>query len=277
MRCQHELQSNPWVWSKSKSRGSRASSRRLRLESLEHRQLLAITVDTVVDELDGSVLDGDVSLRDAIAAASNGETIDFAPALAGETIPLTLGELRLSKPVAIDASMLANGLTIDASGNSRVFEIDNNDDDVANVVTLRGLTLTGGGGVENGGAIHSRENLTLIESTISGNQATHGGGIDVESGTARIVRSTLSANSADVGGGIYVGGSLHITDSTVSGNTGGGIYGQSAAEIEIVRSTITNNHAEPDSEAGGVSSSGTVRLSNTIVAGNLGGVHSPGH
>ena len=52
--------------------------RRLRIEPLEDRRLLSITVNTLVDELDGSILDGDISLRDAIAAAPSGETINFA-------------------------------------------------------------------------------------------------------------------------------------------------------------------------------------------------------
>ena len=35
----------------------------LRIESLEKRQMLSITVDTALDEADGRILDGDVSLR----------------------------------------------------------------------------------------------------------------------------------------------------------------------------------------------------------------------
>ena len=42
--------------------------RRLRSESLEDRRLLAvITVNTLTDEADGSIDDGDISLRDALA------------------------------------------------------------------------------------------------------------------------------------------------------------------------------------------------------------------
>jgi hypothetical protein len=55
-------------------------ARRLRFESLERRELLSITVNTLVDERDGNIIsDGDVSLRDAIELAPAGETIDFAP------------------------------------------------------------------------------------------------------------------------------------------------------------------------------------------------------
>jgi hypothetical protein len=74
-------------------RGRRGTPRLLRCEPLEHRWLLSITVDTLVDEADGSIDDGDISLRDAIAAAATGETIDFAASLDGGTIQLQLGAL----------------------------------------------------------------------------------------------------------------------------------------------------------------------------------------
>ena len=48
------------------------------MESLEDRRLLSITVNTLVDEQDGSIVDGDASLRDAIAIAASGDTIDFS-------------------------------------------------------------------------------------------------------------------------------------------------------------------------------------------------------
>src|SRR3972149_3208231 len=81
-------------------------SRRLHCETLEDRRLLAITVDTLLDELDGSTVDGDISLRDAIAATTAGETIDFAMSLDGGTVLLTLGELAINRPLTIDATAL---------------------------------------------------------------------------------------------------------------------------------------------------------------------------
>lgn len=91
--------------------------RRLRVEPLEDRRLLAITVDTLVDEADGSIVDGDISLRDAIAAAPAGETIDFL--VAGE-IDLTLGQITLNKNLTISGPG-ADQLTIDGQLASRIF------------------------------------------------------------------------------------------------------------------------------------------------------------
>ena len=64
--------------------------RRTRFESLEPRKMLATyIVNTAVDELDLSVTDGDISLRDAIreASLSSGNTVVFnASVMNGATI-----------------------------------------------------------------------------------------------------------------------------------------------------------------------------------------------
>src|SRR5262245_8593649 len=88
------------------------TTRRPRFEALEDRCLLAITVNTLTDELDGSIVDGDVSLRDAITAAPAGETINFA--VAG-TINLKrhLGELLIGRNLTVTGPG-ANQLKIDA-------------------------------------------------------------------------------------------------------------------------------------------------------------------
>ena len=133
------------------------------------RSMLGLTVDTLVDEADGRIDDGDVSLRDAIAAAAPGETINFDVSLDGGTILLTLGELSITRSLTVDASELATGLVIDAAGSdptpteddgqgSRIFKIDDGRPVADSAVTIRGLTLTGGD-VREGGAIHSWETL----------------------------------------------------------------------------------------------------------------------
>jgi Planctomycete extracellular len=91
--------------------------RRLRVEPLEERRLLAIAVNTLIDEADGSIVDGDIALRDAISLAPPGETINFSPALTSgcpTKIILTLGELVINKNLNINGPG-ANFLTIDAS------------------------------------------------------------------------------------------------------------------------------------------------------------------
>ncbi len=77
---------------RSKQRQQHPFQRRLRMEMLEDRRVLSITVNTFVDENDNSITDGDISLRDAIVFANAGDTINFstdpAHGLNGATINL---------------------------------------------------------------------------------------------------------------------------------------------------------------------------------------------
>jgi hypothetical protein len=267
--------------------GSFPFHRRLRFELLEDRRLLAITVNTLVDENDGIGIGG-ISLRDAIAAAMPGETIDFS--VTG-TINLTHGELVVNKNLTIDGPG-ANLLTIDASESdptpgdkngdgTRVLRIDNG---IAAqlAVAIRGLTLTGGDVMGDGGAIGNFEDLTVVESRITGNSASdsgggvasyvggrvtlhgcrvsgnsagrYGGGIG---GSATVVGSTIDGNSAAFGGGIGTtpdGGTIWVTNSTISGNSalqsGGGINIFSLS-LRVVHSTVTLNRADADGNSVG--------------------------
>ena len=72
--------------------------------------MLSITVDTLIDEADFNLNDGDISLRDAIWAATTnqiGQPIDFS--VTGE-IDLSLGEM------VIDESIVINGPGDDYDG-----------------------------------------------------------------------------------------------------------------------------------------------------------------
>ena len=57
---------------------------------------------------------GPGSLRDTVAAATNINHITFAPNLSGSTITLTSGLILLASSLAIDASALPAGITLDA-------------------------------------------------------------------------------------------------------------------------------------------------------------------
>src|SRR5215218_7952065 len=72
-------------------------------------KLVTGTVLTVQNTNDA----GPGSLRQAIADAASGEVIDFAPAIAGQTVTLTTGELVIDKAVTIVGSSSV-GMTIDA-------------------------------------------------------------------------------------------------------------------------------------------------------------------
>jgi hypothetical protein len=256
---------------------------------------LNLLVDTLDDESDGDYSRGDLSLREAIELANlwgGHDTIGFDPALAGGTILLTMGELAITDSLTI-LGLGADLLTIDASGNdptpdvnngdgSRILNIDDGVGGATMNVELVGLRLTGGDvplidEFSGGGAIYSKESLSVTDSNISGNAAFLGGGIFTIAygGTTRITASTISNNvSQSNSGGIrtYYGTTI-IIDSTISGNSaradGGGISSLSSNTMTILGSTISGNSA--GSNGGGIWSSHVLTVTNSIISDNSSG------
>lgn len=308
------LARHEWVLARMRSGGrgaakrpaKRATSfswhRQLRVEPLEDRRLLSITVNTLVDENDGIGV-GNISLRDAIGAAVPGDTIDFDPALTSggpATILLTRGELTIRDSVTINGPG-AHLLTVDAAGNdptpnsrpddatvgddgdgSRVFNIDSGNFVADKTISITGLTLAGADTFNQGGAIFSRENLNVTASTISGNSAQSGGGIYSAYGTLNVADSTIADNVATYrGGGVNgQGGNLVVTGSSVFGNVanvGAGIVRSGNGSLAVTNSTISGNSATW--RGGGILSiDGKVTLTdstlsyNSAASGNAGGL-----
>ena len=250
-----------------------------------HERPPELIVDTTNDNLDGDVSPGNFSLREAVTFA-NGMAdpgpITFAGSLAGETLVLSLGELPIKQDIIVQG-LGADQLTINAGGNSRIFNVDNGiDGDFLNVM-INDLTLSGGGNVAEGGAIASRELLTVRRSVISDSQADFGGGIHQFLGALTVDSSTIVGNSASQsGGGLFAeDGTVSTTNSTLSGNDagddGGGLF-LSGSTANLDHTTITNNATGGGSGqfGGGVASnSSVVTLDHTIVAGNTGFVTAP--
>jgi hypothetical protein len=264
--------------------------------------LATFVVDTTVDENDGTGV-GDISLRDAItAAAVSGDTIEFDPSqMNGATISLTLGELEIEKTITIDATMLTNGLTIAANDptptqnnfdGSRIFNItDPTSGTSPPVVTLVGLTLTGGDVNGSGGAILSQVQLAVIDCTITGNNASSGGGgiHSFPTGDAglTIADSVISGNSALFGGGVYSyvseNASVEITDSQITGNSASGASGSDGGGIlaslrrysalTIAGSVISGNSAR---QGGGIHSYVPKNASATITDSEISGNSATG-
>ena len=148
------------------------------------------------------------------------------------------------------------------------------------VLTLNGLTITGGANVFGGGIANS-STVILTNSIVTGNTAADpdgdGGGIYNDIGsTLRLINSTVSGNTADRdGGGILnaLGGSVALTNSTVSDNTaarrGGGILNGSGSTLTLTNSTLSDNTAEEDNGGGIYNASGaTATVSNSTLARN---------
>src|SRR5437762_33895 len=244
------------------------------LAGISNAKATTLIVTTTADS-------GPGSLRQALADAQDGDTIQFDPALNGQSILLTTAELVISKNITINGPG-PDLLSVSRSPTApqfRVFHIF-----PGHTVAIQGITISGGnvsssfasgGGVFNdqatlaidhctvsnnrggytGGGIYNTGPLEIVDSTISSNSALASAGGIYHSGTTTITHSTISQNSAlNRAGGIYSGGNLTITDSTVSSNhvgtnfldygDGGGIFHDGSGTLTILNSTISNNTAD---------------------------------
>src|SRR5262249_4510133 len=212
---------------------------------------------------------GPGSLRQALATANDGDTID-ATGISG-VIMLTTGELLVSTSVTINGAG-ADLLAVDGNMISRAFRIPSSGENVS----ISGLTIRNGHTGTTGGGIDNENNatVTINSCTISSNSAGLGGGI-FNGGTLTIASSTVSGNSASTGGGTYNdgGGTLIVTNSTFSGNaatpSGGGIF--NIRTTVLINSTFSVNSA---GFGGGVYNLGAVQIGDTIL--NMSAISSSG-
>ena len=262
----------------------------------------ASTVVTTLEDVVNST-DYVVSLREALTVyASAGDTITFDSSLDGQTITLGGEQIVISKNVAIDASALANGITVSGGSTNRVFRITASD------VVITGVDFAGGyRDGENGGTIYcaTGAGLTLSDSTISGGYAVNGGALYASTNAALTLDGvTLSNNTATTqGGAIYLGSNatLSATNCTFSGNAGGArggvfsaangntvnianssftgnsatrgaaFYTTSSTNVTVSNSTVSNNAGTEKGGAIYSSATGTITLTDTTFTGNRGG------
>src|SRR5580765_798716 len=242
-------------------------------------------VITVTNTNDGGL----GSLRQALADANNGDTIDFDPALKGQTISLTSGELAIDTNITITgpgANLLAVSRVQNASP-FRVFHVL-----PARAAVIQGLTISNGVAQPGfGGGILNEGSATVVNCAVSGNSATaSGGGVfsgySSETPTTLIIESsTLNDNFAgDYGGAIAnsLFGTVSILNSTISGNTaefaGGGIVNIAAnqdASVAVSSSTLSGNACPFNgggiSNARGGSGHAIIAIGNTILKAGASG------
>ena len=236
------------------------------------------------------------SLRWAIGTAREGDTITFAPDLAGRTFVLTGDLLITEKHLNIYGP--SGGITL-SNKIHQIHVYTNTSINISNItfmgsqsnttslflndgtLTLTNCIISGNRALPapgfddrnaDGGGIQNTGTLTLINSQVRGNTvsgkgggagggdtAASGGGI-ANFGKLTLINSTVSGNSASgsvsLGGGISNTGTLTLTNSTVSNNT--------------VSSTALFGNVGIPSDGGGISSGGTgsVTLMNSTVSGN---------
>ena len=245
------------------------------------------------------------SLRTAIATAAAGDTIAFAPTLAGQTIGLTSGQIAIDpgKNLIIDGSAAPN-LTISGSNLSRIFYLQ------ANVViptslTIRNLRLSNAYTSGQGGAILTTDEaqLTLDRVTFLNNTADQGGGAvfanwrtNVFVSNSRFENNVAVAGNNERGAGAIAfvsPGILEIRDSQFIGNRGinGAAINSLNGKLAIANSSFLNNDTTAatfdtgnpnpslrgyggavytDRASSTTETSGTIRISNSTFEGNRG-------
>ncbi|WP_172991962.1 choice-of-anchor Q domain-containing protein [Lacipirellula parvula] len=253
------------------TRGALAHRNLLTYEELEDRRVLAtfvVSTDLDTNPDNDAVYYG--SLRWAVNQANATAAADVIlfsdDVFEGGTaqINLNLGQLNITQPVSI-LGPGAGKLTVSADADSRIFNLNIGTDQQVRNVTISGMTLQGGNitgddAAARGGAIFSREALTLTEVIFSNNRASQGGGaVYAQFGSLTVDRSLFQNNS---GGGIGGGGILNASGddnsqpfTTISNSTfyanrapagganvgfGGGVLNRNG-RMEISQSTFFDN------------------------------------
>lgn len=250
-----------------------------RMEALEDRRLLAVTVGNDTDVVNAPDLtsiaalvandggDG-ISLREAVVAANNtagANVINFAPAVQG-TISLTNGQLDITDDLTIHGPGKGK-LTVSGSGQSRVFDVIDSSLAVDQLTIADGHAVydgspgDGGGGIRANGAVVTLENVVLENNRFEGGEKsniTGGGAIKANASNISLDHVTARNNEAadlvaiGLGGAISTdSSSLHVSHSDFEVNrivdasdTWGGAIGSRGGQTVISHSTFNGNQAD---------------------------------
>jgi hypothetical protein len=229
-------------------------------------QAVAATV-TVTSDLTA----GPGTLAQTIASAATHTRIIFNSSLAGKVILMPAGEIVLDKNLIIDASGLTGGLVLQGNGVNRLFYVA-----AGQVVTFKGLTLTGGGGTgaastDRGGAVLNAGTLICEDCVFTGNKGLFGGalatGYSAGNTSLTLRRCWIFDNTGTShGGGIIqtattdnLTSTLLMEECTVEGNraagAGGGLYCQAGnagttLTTSLRQCTLLGNTAAVDGGGG---------------------------
>ena len=227
---------------------------------------------------------GPGSLRQALADAQDGDTINFDPSV--NIVTLATAELTISHSITISASPQTVTVQRASQAEFRIFHVMPD-----HSVEINGLTISGGHitGDNGGGILNDNSTLTIAHCTINGNTIVSakdvnntGGGIH-NSGTMTLNQVIVNNNNAvycqcgngvPSGGGISNTGTMIINAGTVQSNTGywfaGGIY--NTGMLTITGSTISDNQTGDTghfgSIGGGIFNDGTMTIQDSTISGN---------
>src|SRR6476620_8104146 len=226
---------------------------------------------------------GPGSLRQALADAQDGDTINFDPSVG--TVILTTAELAIDKSVTLSGAPQMVTVMRASQTEFRIFHVM-----PGHSVEIDGLTISGGHITSDngGGILNDNSTLTIAHCTVNGNAIVSassgnnfGGGIH-NSGTMTLDQVIVNNNNAvwggqggslPSGGGISNTGTMIIITGTVQSNLGfwsaGGIY--NTGMLTITGSTIVNNQTGNPGHfggsGGGIINGGTMTIQDRTISG----------
>jgi hypothetical protein len=206
-----------------------------------------ITVDssgdsTVDASRCGDATPGDCTLRDAAAAAADGDTINFDASIS--SITLAYGSIVLGAENIIGPGSASLAITTSAASSYDVFNFQGTGD-----VTVSGFSLT-----KNRIKTENQGKFTMNDVSISNSYGNYGGAL-------------YAANSSD----LVISGS-HF-ENNLSGNDakGGAIYANNAGDVTITDTEIIDNNAQTNGQGGGIfvaAGTSSFSLTDSVVTGN---------
>jgi len=233
--------------------------------------LPTMTAEAATHTVTSTADSGAGSLRQAIADAATGDTIEFANGI---------GTINLQTEIAFNKTLTIDGggrITLDGRGQNRIFRVNG----AGNPLTLRGLTIRNGNEA-NGGGVYSGGVVTAENCTFSGNTVVGMGGGLYAVGSVTATNCTFAGNMASApltggvgGGGLYTQTSLTAESCIFSGNRtvsesegktapGGGAYaGQS---VTAKNCKFYDNEAA--GESGGYGHGGGIYVGGSFTAEN---------
>ena len=241
-------------------------------------------VERAATKIDVSICaeSGPGSLRDALANAVDGDTIDLTD-LKNCTITLESGALATSAAVTIQGPGEAD-LVIDGAGADRVLY------SLGASLEISGMTLANGYAPDSGGCLAASGDVTLDHTTVTrcragsrNGQFAYGGGVAV-TGDLTVQSSTITENTAEAtdkahGGGLASRKALSLVDSVISDNStsaakafGGGVAGLSFDLPIFLGNCVLERNAAyglDQSYGGAVNGDNEARLENTRLSHNI--------
>ena len=221
----------------------------------------AATIQVTASAVDNTA-NGNCSLPEAIVSARDNMAVDACTAGDdltddGDVVVLpassTFTFTKSASQNTVLPSINVSKLTVQGNGSTLIWTPDPTDFSTAYV---REFMYVGGSGTV----------LNVDDLTINGNKRA----ITARSeSTLNVSMSLLSGQSESAIVSAYA--NVNVSDTTITGAGKFGVKAEGGGNVTIVRSFLTNNGSDPQTQSGGVSTYSPLLIQDTVISGNQGG------